>query len=89
MINMEKLSDMVNIGPEVEKQLMAVGINSPEELIAAGSKKAWLKIYSIDSSACIHRLAALEGAVRGIKKSLLPDEVKEDLKKFYKEAKGR
>jgi len=37
----------------------------------------------MDSSACIHRLYALEGAIRGIKKILLPPERKEDLKAFY------
>lgn len=34
-------------------------------------------------SACIHRLMALEGAVRGVKKTMLPDEVKADLREFY------
>ncbi|MGN0610530.1 MAG: TfoX/Sxy family DNA transformation protein [Ruminiclostridium sp.] len=41
-------------------------------------------IREIDESACINRLMALEGALRGIKKALLPEEVKADLKEFYK-----
>ena len=28
---------------------------------------------------------ALEGAIRGVKKSMLPDEVKADLKEFYQQ----
>ncbi|MGN1170492.1 MAG: TfoX/Sxy family DNA transformation protein, partial [Lachnospiraceae bacterium] len=48
-----------------------------------GSKAAWLKIQEIDESACIHRLMALEGAIQGVKKTMLSDEVKADLKEFY------
>ena len=50
-----------------------------------GAKAAWLKIQEIDESACINRLMALEGAIRGVKKTMLPDEVKADLKDFYRE----
>ncbi len=37
----------------------------------------------IDESACINRLMALEGAIEGVKKTMLSDEVKADLKEFY------
>ena len=37
----------------------------------------------IDESACIHRLMALEGAIQGVKKAMLSEEVKADLKEFY------
>ncbi len=50
---------------------------------AVGAKQAWLKIQSIDETACIHRLQALEGAIRGVKKTELPAEVKVELKEFY------
>ena len=50
-----------------------------------GAKAAWLKIQEIDESACIHRLMALEGAIQGVKKTMLSDETKADLKEFYKE----
>ncbi len=78
-----KLSDLIIIGPELERQLIQVGILTYENLKAIGAKQAWLEIQQIDSSACIHRLFALEGAIRGIKKSLLPLDVKEGLKEFY------
>ena len=48
------------------------GGNHPlEELKETGSRQAWLRILAIDSSASIHRLYSLEGAIRGIKKSQL------------------
>ncbi len=84
---MGELSKLPNIGKSVEEQLSQVGITSLEELKAVGAKNAWLKIQEIDESACIHRLMALEGAIHGVKKTMLPDEVKADLKKFYQEHK--
>ena len=84
---MEKLSQMPNIGPVLEEQLMRVGIDTPEQLIKIGSRTAWRKMKQIDASACIHRLYALEGAVQGIRKNLLPQEVKASLKAFYNENK--
>lgn len=80
---MGELSKLPNIGKAVEEQLKQVGIVTEEELKSLGAKQAWLKIQEIDESACIHRLLALEGAIRGVKKTALPDEVKADLKEFY------
>ena len=80
---MGELSKLPNIGKTVEEQLNQVGINAVDELKSIGAKEAWLKIQKIDESACIHRLMALEGAIEGVKKTMLSDEVKADLKKFY------
>lgn len=80
---MGELSKLPNIGKTVEEQLIQVGINSTEELKKIGAKAAWLKIQEFDDSACIHRLMALEGAIEGVKKTMLPDEVKANLKEFY------
>lgn len=80
---MGELSRCLNIGEVVEKQLNEVGISTYEELKRIGSKDAWLRIKEIDDSACIHRLYAFEGAIRNIKKSFLPEDVKTDLKEFY------
>ena len=80
---MGELSKLPNIGKKVEEQLVQVGIDSIDKLRETGAKSAWLKIQEIDESACIHRLLALEGAIRGVKKTMLPDEVKADLKEFY------
>lgn len=80
---MSKLRELPNIGKEVERQLEAVGITTHEQLKVTGAYGAWLLIQGIDPSACIHRLMALEGAIRGVKKSELPDETKAELKAFY------
>ena len=80
---MGELSKLPNIGKAVEAQLIQSGIRTADELRQIGAKEAWLKIQSFDESACIHRLMALEGAIEGVKKALLPDEVKADLKAFY------
>ena len=80
---MGELAKLPNIGKTIEEQLLQVGISSADELKKIGSKAAWLKIQAIDESACIHRLMALEGAIQGVKKTMLSDEVKADLKEFY------
>ncbi|EPY2272297.1 TfoX/Sxy family protein [Clostridium sporogenes] len=80
---MGELSKLPNIGKEVESQLNKVGIFSYDELKNIGTEQAWLKIQEIDSSACIHRLLALEGAIQGVKKTALPQERKAELKDFY------
>lgn len=85
---MAKCSELPNIGDALEQQLHAVGILTAEELKALGSKEAWLRILKVDNSACMHRLTALEGAVRGVRKTLLPPEVREELKTFYQRNKA-
>ena len=84
---MDRLEDLPNIGKVVSRQLIQVGIESPEKLKAIGAKEAWLKIQAIDDSACLNRLYGLEGAVEGIKKSQLDFEIKADLKQFYEDHK--
>jgi len=80
---MGELSKLPNIGKSVEEQLNLVGINTVEDLKIIGSKEAWLKIREIDKSACINRLYALEGAIRGIRWHNLSEEKKLMLKEFY------
>lgn len=80
---MGELSGLPNIGKEVERQLNEAGIFTSDELRTLGAREAWLKIQSFDESACIHRLLSLEGAVRGVKKSQLPEDVRSELKEFY------
>ncbi len=80
---MGELEKLPNIGKELERQLNEAGIFTREDLDRYGSRNAWLKIQENDSSACIHRLLAMEGALQGVKKTLLPPEIKADLKEFY------
>lgn len=85
---MGELSKLLNIGKEVESQLNNVGIFTYDELKNIGAEEAWLKIQEIDVSACIHRLLALEGAIQCVKKTVLPQERKAELKEFYNLYKG-
>ncbi len=80
---MGELSELPNIGKVVEAQLKQVNITTYEQLRDTGSRQAWLNIKSIDPSACINRLYGLEGAIRKIRKSELPLEIKAELKEFY------
>ena len=84
---MGELSKLPNIGKVVESKLNKVGIYTYEDLKNYGAEKAWLKIQSIDESACIHRLMALEGAILGVKKSDLSKSRKEELKTFFNQHK--
>lgn len=80
---MDNLISLPNIGKDTEKQLKMIGVTSYDDLKALGAEQAWLKIQKIDESACIHRLLGLEGAIQGVKKTLLPEERKAELKEFY------
>ncbi len=80
---MSDMTKLANIGPKLEAQLAQVGITTPEQLKAAGSRDAWLRIKAIDPSACIMRLCALEGAIRGVRWHDLDTGVKEELRTFY------
>ena len=80
---MSNMTDMANIGAKLEAQLAEVGIRTPEELKAVGSREAWLRIKAMDPSACLMRLSALEGAIRGIRWHNLDENVKAELKAFY------
>ena len=84
---MDTLTKLPNIGKEMEKQLQQAGIYTCEDLQSVGAEEAWLRIQAFDPSACIHRLLGLEGAIQGVKKTLLPEARKAELKKFYQEHK--
>ncbi len=84
---MGELTKLPNIGPKIEEQLRQVGITTSEELYSVGSREAWLRIKAIDPSACLLRLRALEGAVRGISDRELSEDVKAELSVFYRQHK--
>ncbi len=80
---MGELARLPNLGAALEEQLAAVGITTAQQLQELGAREAWLRIQTVDVSACLNRLTALEGAVRGVRKTALPADVKEELKAFY------
>ena len=59
-------------------------IFTEEQLREMGSKEAFIRIRMIDPGACLHMLYGLQGAIDGIKDSLLPESTKRELKEFYK-----
>ncbi len=80
---MGSLQQLPNIGKVAEKLLMEAGIETADDLRAIGSKQAFMRIRLLDPTACLHMLYGLEGAVRGVRDTLLPQDVKADLKAFF------
>ena len=83
MVQEVALNQLPNIGKVVAEKLIQVGINTPEQLKAIGSEKAFIRIQTIDETACLSMLQALEGAVQGIRWHDLPKERKDELKEFF------
>ena len=82
---MSELSKLPNIGRVLEENLLAVGIETPEQLREIGVEEAFRRIrLQCDPGACLHMLYGLEGAVEGIQDKFLTDGKKQELKAFYK-----
>ena len=79
---MSELTLMMNIGKEMAGKLTAVGIDSPERLMEAGAKQAFVKLKEAYPNVCMVHLYALEGAVRNMEFNALSEETKKDLKEF-------
>ena len=80
---MGDLAALPNVGTVLERNLLAVGVESPDELRSIGSREAFTRIReTVDPGACLHMLYGLEGAVRGIEDSRLPQEERDSLKAF-------
>ena len=86
---MGELSKLPNIADKLERQLVDAGVETPEKLREIGSREAWLRILERDPSACIMRLSALEGAIRGVRWHNLDEGTKKSLKEFYRSHKGK
>ena len=82
---MGELTILPNVGKVLEKNLNEIGIYTVKQLRDIGSKEAFIRIKIIDPGACLHMLYGLQGAIDGIKDSLLPESTKYDLKLFYKD----
>ncbi|HEX9061199.1 MAG TPA: TfoX/Sxy family protein [Clostridia bacterium] len=80
---MGELSKLPNIGATCEKRLALVGIDNIETLKKAGSKEAFIKLFMHEGDTCLCTLYALEGAIQSMRWHNLPQETKDDLKKFF------
>lgn len=79
---MSDLTSMMNIGKEMEKKLISIGIDSPEKLIESGSKQTFLKLKGAYPQVCLVHLYALEGAIENTEFNNLSKEKKRELKEF-------
>lgn len=78
-----ELTKLPNIGPELARLLNEVDIRDSEELKELGAEMAFLRLKVQDPGACFHKLTALEGAVRGVRKTQLTPERKAELRTFF------
>ena len=82
---MSGLTSLRNIGVTLEKKLKSVGIMTAEELRAAGSEEAYVRLklrYPETKSMCLVHLYAIEGAISDTEYNQLPEDVKRRLKEF-------
>ena len=79
---MSELTSMMNIGKEMAKKLITVGISSSEELIKLGSKQAFLLLKQEYPNVCLVHLYTLEGAICNTQFNCLSEEKKKELKEF-------
>ncbi|MCI9081698.1 MAG: hypothetical protein HFI70_05170 [Lachnospiraceae bacterium] len=79
---MAALTSMLNIGKEMERKLISVGIESSEELIETGAKDAFLRLKQKYPNVCLVHLYTLEGAIHEIEFNRLSEDKKRELKEF-------
>ncbi len=79
----DDLTKMHNIGKILADKLNVIGIENADQLKDMGAEDAFVKIKTVDDSACINMLCALEGAIQGIRWHDLDIARKEELKAFF------
>lgn len=84
MTNNNELSNLPNIGKALSEKLKMVGIENADQLKAAGTENAFIRLKTIDNEACLSMLCALEGAIQGIRWHGLEKAKKEELKDFFR-----
>ena len=84
MTKESELTQLPNIGKVVAEKLIQAGISTPEELNAIGTEQAFIRLQTIDETACMSMLQGLEGAIQGIRWHNLPKERKEELREFFR-----
>ena len=79
---MEKLTDLPNVGPQLATHLKQVGVETPAQLRTCDAESLFIQIRAYDPAACICKLMAIDGAIKGIRWHDLPEERKAELKQF-------
>ncbi|NLH43189.1 MAG: TfoX/Sxy family protein [Planctomycetes bacterium] len=82
----KELTDLPNIGAVMADTLRRVGVETPADLKAAGSIEVLLRIHQTipDDKACVHKLYALEGAIRGVRSNDIPQGERAELWQRFK-----
>jgi DNA transformation protein len=76
------LAGLPNIGPKTAERLRAVGISTPLDLRRVGAVEAFDQVEeAFPQATTLVLLFALEGALRGVTWTALPEDVKADLRK--------
>lgn len=73
-----KLSNLVNIGPKLEAVLVEAGVDSVDTFRKLGTVGVAYKLFLYDPDINV-RLAALEGALRGVRWHNIPKEYVEEM----------
>ncbi|GEO47545.1 TfoX/Sxy family protein [Companilactobacillus kimchii] len=85
--NIEKLTDLPNIGKVLNEQLSKINVTDVVTLKKLGSQKVYLKLKSLkapDRFYCIQMLYSLEGAIQGVPYTKLSSEKKTELLNFFR-----
>ena len=77
-----ELTSMKNIGQEMKRKLLSIGIDSAEALKEAGSKDAFFRLKTVYPEVCLVHLYTLQGAIDDTEMSALSEETKDELKRF-------
>ena len=81
---MSALSDLPNIGKVLENHLLRIGIKTPEQLCNIGAEDTFIRIrMQVDPTICLHMLYGIQGAIDGVRYTLLHDDVKQKLKTLF------
>jgi DNA transformation protein and related proteins len=86
---MNDLTTLPNLGKVLAEQLETVGIANSTQLKAVGAEQAFARLATLDESACINMLYALEGAIQGIRWHQLPSDRKKELLEYFHFCKGQ
>ncbi len=73
------IDDLPNLGPKSSLWLHDVGIHTVEQLRAAGSVEAFLRVKHAGVKTSLMLLWALEAGLRGLHFTKIPDAVKREL----------
>lgn len=85
---MSELTAMMNIGKEMARKLISVGIDTPEKLIELGAMQAFRKLKEAYPNVCLVHLYTLEGAIFNTEYNRLSEDRKKELKAFSDSLKG-